>query len=197
MSQASLERRDPIASQAAVGLDLALAGASGPDPTSESLEVRPQAPHPRQVVLELGQLDLQLALGAVGVGGEDVEDDRRAVDHRDAERGLEVAFLARRQLVVAGHEIRVRRGDLGLHVLELSGAEVRVGMRALTALDELADGRHPCGAQQLFEFGEVWIVAGRDRSDHQRALTRASLRLRAAARRPPIARFRVRHYRGW
>ena len=73
----------------------------------EPLEVRPQAAHPREVVLELRELDLELALGAVRVRGEDVEDDRRAVDHRDPERRLEVALLARRELVVAGDEVRV------------------------------------------------------------------------------------------
>jgi len=42
--------------------------------------VLPQAAHPREVVLELGQLDLELALGARRVLGEDVEDQLRPVD---------------------------------------------------------------------------------------------------------------------
>ena len=62
--------------------------------------MRPQPAHAREVVLELGQLDLELALGRVGVVGEDVEDDRGAVDHRHVERLLEVALLARAELVV-------------------------------------------------------------------------------------------------
>ena len=69
-------------------------------PGAEALEVRPQPAHAREVVLELGQLDLHVALGRVRVVGEDVEDDRRAVDHRHAGRFLQVAFLARQQLVV-------------------------------------------------------------------------------------------------
>ena len=91
-----------------------------PIPPPEPLEVGPQAPHPREVVLELGQLDLELALGAVGVVGEDVEDHRRAVDHRHAERLLEVALLARHELVVAGDEVGVRAGDLDLELGELA-----------------------------------------------------------------------------
>ena len=67
----------------------------------------PQPAHAGQVVLELGQLDLELALGRVGVVGEDVEDHRGAVDHRHAERRLEVALLARRELVVAGDQVGV------------------------------------------------------------------------------------------
>ena len=67
----------------------------------------PQAPHAGEVVLELGQLDLELALGAVGVVGEDVEDHGGAVDHRHAERRLEVSLLARSELVVAGDQVGV------------------------------------------------------------------------------------------
>jgi hypothetical protein len=48
--------------------------------------VRPQAAHAREVVLELRELDLELALGRVGVVGEDVEDDRRAIDDGQATR---------------------------------------------------------------------------------------------------------------
>ena len=94
------QRRDAVARQAAVGLDLRLARAAGADAAdaaagAQALEVRPQAAHAGHVVLELGQLDLELALGRVGVDGEDVEDHRRAVDHRHAELLLEVALLAR------------------------------------------------------------------------------------------------------
>ena len=40
----------------------------------------PHAPHAREVVLELRELDLELALGAARVLGEDVEDQLRPVD---------------------------------------------------------------------------------------------------------------------
>ena len=56
--------------------------------------------HPRQVVLELRELDLELALGADGVLGEDVEDQLRAVDDARRERVLERALLGRVELVV-------------------------------------------------------------------------------------------------
>src|SRR5207253_2767856 len=84
---------DPVAGQAAVGLDLRLPRSTGADPAvyaprAEPLEVRPQPAHAGKVVLELGQLDLELALGRVGVVGEDVEDHRGAIDHGDAEGPL-------------------------------------------------------------------------------------------------------------
>ena len=141
-----LERRDPIASQPAVGLDLRLPRPPGSDAAAESFQMRPEAAHPREVVLELGQLDLQLALGTVRVRGKDVEDDRGAVDHRHAERVLEIAFLARRKLVVTGHQVCVDSPDLRLHLLELSRTHVGVGVRPVTPLDGAADRRHARGA---------------------------------------------------
>ena len=77
---------------------------------------------------ELGDTDLELALGRVRVVGEDVEDDRRPVDDRDAERLLEVALLARQQLVVAGDQVRVRVLDGALQLLELAAPEVVIGV---------------------------------------------------------------------
>src|SRR5207247_1672036 len=53
--------------QSAVGLELRFAGPARADSAAEALEVLPHAAHPRQVVLELGELDLELALGAAGV----------------------------------------------------------------------------------------------------------------------------------
>ena len=55
-------------------------GAERAAAAAEALEVLPLPAHPRQVVLELRELDLELALGADGVLGEDVEDQLRAVD---------------------------------------------------------------------------------------------------------------------
>jgi hypothetical protein len=49
----------------------------------------------RQEVLQLGQLDLRLALGGLGVLGEDVEDQGGAVDDLDLDDVLEGAPLAR------------------------------------------------------------------------------------------------------
>ena len=171
--QAATQVRDAVARQAAVGLDLRLAGAPGADPATEPLEVGPQAPHSREVVLELGQLHLELALGAVGVVGEDVEDHGRPVDHRHAQTLLEVALLARDELVVAHDEVRVRAGDLGLDLGELPAAEIAVGIRPGANLDDLADVRDSGGAQELLELREGIAVAGRGGQDAhaQRALT--------------------------
>ena len=85
------QQRDPAPRQPPVGLELRLAGAARADAAAEPLEVLPHAAHARQVVLELRELDLELALGAAGVLGEDVEDQLRAVDDARLERVLERA----------------------------------------------------------------------------------------------------------
>ena len=108
--------------------------------------------------------------------GEDVEDHRGAVDHRNVERRLEVALLARRELVVAGDQVRVRRADLGLQLGELAAAEVAVGSGSGANLDDLAGGRDAGGAQELLELGERVGPSprgARDDPDAQRALARA------------------------
>ena len=168
LAQAAPQRRDAVARQPAVGLDLRLARAPGADAAvhaagAEALEVRPQAAHAREVVLELRELHLELALGRAGVVGEDVEDDRRAVDHRHAELLLEVALLARQQLVVHRDQVGVRLLHGLLQLGELAAAEVAVRIRALAALDHLARDRHAGGAEQLTQLGEVGIARARHR----------------------------------
>ena len=181
LPEAAAQRRDPVAGEPAVGLDLALARAPGADaavdaPGAEALEVGPEAPHAGHVVFELGQLDLQLALGRVGVVGEDVEDHRGAVDHRDAERRLQVALLARQQLVVAGDEVGVVGGDLRFQLFQPAAAEVAVGVRFGSLLGREADGGDARGAQQLLQLGQrLAVLAAVDDADRERPLTRPTV----------------------
>ena len=76
--QAAAKRRDAVARKAAVGLDLGLARAADADAAAATRRRGARgastAAHAGQVVLELRELDLQLALGRVRVLGEDVED---------------------------------------------------------------------------------------------------------------------------
>ena len=86
---------DRVADDPPVGLELALAGSAGPDAAAGPRQVRPQPGQARQLVLELGELDLEPALVGLRVLGEDVEDQPAAVDDLDVEQALEGLLLGR------------------------------------------------------------------------------------------------------
>ena len=100
MGKLAFEPRDPGPHSAAVDLELRLARPARTDGGTARLsadpgEVRPLPAQPRQLVAQLGQLDLHLALGRRRPLGEDVEDQGRAVDHAPLDQLLEVALLRR------------------------------------------------------------------------------------------------------
>src|SRR5439155_5492103 len=119
------ELRDASPRKPSVGLELRLAGAARADPAAEPLEVLPHAAHARQVVLELRELDLELALGRDGVLGEDVEDQLCAVDDARTERVLEVSLLRRVELGVDDHALRPGVSEPRPQIPQLALAHVR------------------------------------------------------------------------
>ena len=115
----------------------------------------PHAAHARQVVLELRELDLELALGADRVLGEDVEDQLRAVDDARRERVLERALLGRVELVVDDQHVGAAVGVERLQLLELALADVGLLVGPVALLDELVhrlDERRPRELAQLAQL---------------------------------------------
>src|SRR3989304_2967496 len=113
---ALLQLADLVTDDAPVGFELRLAGAPGPDAAAGAREVRPQPRQAGQLVLELGQLDLEAPLVGLSVLGEDVEDEAATIEHLDLQQLLERLLLVRLQFVV-GDEQREARLALGLHEL--------------------------------------------------------------------------------
>ena len=115
----------------------------------------PGAPHPRQVVLELCQLDLELPLGADGVLREDVQDQLCPVDDAGLQRILEEALLRRLELVV--HDQRLSADLLVglLQLLDLPLPDVRSGRRVPSALHDGPDGLHARRTGQLVHLGQL------------------------------------------
>ncbi len=99
-SRRRVEGVDALLGAAAIDLELGLARAAPADAAGQPRHRGALADHARQHVAQLGQLDLQLAVGAAGVLGEDVEDQRGAVD--DLELGL------------LGDRVRLRGGEVGV-----------------------------------------------------------------------------------
>ncbi len=170
--QAPLEERDSRAGEAAVCLELRFARAARPHPAAEPLEVLPHAPHAREVVLELRELDLELSLRATGMLREDVEDQLRAVDDASAECVLERPLLRRAQLVV-GDEHLGRSSSVGLlQLAELPLAQERSRVGMASVLHDLADGHGTRRTSELAKLVELGVSVGAlgIHTDEERAL---------------------------
>ena len=172
LAQLALEEADAATRDPAVGLELGLARAACPDAASEALEVLPHAAHARKVVLELGELHLELALGAPRVLGEDVEDELRPVDDARGQCVLEPPLLPRIELVVDDQRLGAGVLDELLELLELPFADVGAHVRGGPALDELADRLDASRAKQLAQLAELLILvhSGRQHGDDESAL---------------------------
>ena len=161
-----LELEDALPGEAAVGLDLGLAGAADADGArsaavaAEPLQVAPLPLEARQQVLGLRQLDLQAALTRAGAHREDVEDQRRAVQHLHLQRVLEVRLLRRGELVVEDdHRRTAGRGAERANLVELALAGVRGRVRRVETLQAGADDFGARGLRQQREFGERAFAA--------------------------------------
>jgi len=111
--------------------------------------VLPEPSHPREVVLQLRQLDLELALRGHSMLGEDVEDQLRPVDHPRLEGVLELTLLHRRELVVDEQRLGAGACKCFFQLDQLPLADVGAGLRPRCSLDQLSDGFDPCGAREL------------------------------------------------
>ncbi len=172
LAQPAAEEGDAPAREAPVGLELRLARAAGADAAAEPLEVLPQPPHPRQVVLELRELDLELALGAHGMLSEDVEDQLCPVDDPRLEHVLKRPLLGRTELVVDEEHLGAGLAVLALQFLELPLADVRPRVWQPPVLDDSADGLYARRPRELLELRELVVTVGslREHGQHEPAL---------------------------
>ncbi len=158
-------RPDP----APISLDLGLAGPAGPDAAAaghpaSGLAGQRLAPatQPGQQVLQLGELDLGLALLAAGMLGENIQDQRRAVDDLDLHDALELAELPGGELAVAddgvGTGVRDDPGQLG----GLARADIGSRVRPATPLDQALEYFRPGGLGQQRKLAQR-VLGGRQR----------------------------------
>ncbi len=95
----------------------------------------PKSRESREQMLELRQLDLQLAFARPGALGEDVEDERRAVENLALEDFFEVAALRGRKVVVENHRVHVVAPAEVREFLRLALADERGGRERFHFLD--------------------------------------------------------------
>ena len=99
----------------------------------------PQAAHARQVVLELGQLDLQLSLRSDGVLREDVEDELGPVDDPELELVFQASLLTGGQVVVDDDGLGGRVSHRRFQLDQLPFPDVGPRVRGWPTLDKLSD----------------------------------------------------------
>ena len=128
-----LQHAHALAQQAAVGFELLFTRAAEADAALLPLEVGPAAHEPGELVLHLGELDLELAFGASRAEREDVEDQARAVDDAAFELLLEVALLRAGERVVEDDEVGGGFGAPGRDLFDLALPGVGCSVRALPA----------------------------------------------------------------
>ena len=138
----------------------------------------PHPGEPREQVLELRQLDLELGLVTPGPGREDVEDDFRAVHDAHVELALEVGALDGTELLIENDQGGIGRLYRGGHFFHLALADECGWIGSGDLLGDPPDHLGPGGVDQpgqlLEVFGDV-VGIGRalPRSGHQhRALDR-------------------------
>ena len=149
---ARLQRGDALAHAAAVHFQLGLARSTPADAAGQPRERVVAAHQPRQEILELRQLHLELAVGALRAAGEDVEDELGAVE--DAQRGglADVPRLRRRQVVIEDQQIRAQRHGAHQDFLELALPHQRARVDLPPPLQDGVEHLHVGGPRQLAQL---------------------------------------------
>ncbi len=133
----------------------AAGGAPGPS-TRLPGQVGPGSGQAGEPVLVLGQLHLDCALPGAGVAGEDVQDERGAVDdlHILSQGLLQLPLLPRRELLVEDHHVRARLLDQALELLQLALADEGGRVGVIQPLGQLAHHLQAGGLGQEAQLGQ-------------------------------------------
>ena len=154
---------DLLVDQAAVGLQLGLAGALGSDGSlaaaaALALQMSPHAGEPGQQVLVLRQLHLEPALLGLGPLGEDVQDQAAAVQYLDPQHLGEHPLLGGGQVIVKDHHVRPGILAEELHLRRLALADEAAGIRGVPVLQNGAQGLAPGGLHQGSQLCHALLV---------------------------------------
>ncbi len=156
------ELGDALVDAPAVGLQLGFTGTTQTHTTVGATGAATGLPRQRQTppaqsrdqILQLRQLDLGLAFTRTRVLGEDVEDQRGAVDDLHPQLLLQVPQLAGRELTVADDGVGPGRHDDVGELAHLARADVGGGVRPHPALDDALQHLGTRGLGQPREFGQ-------------------------------------------
>src|ERR1019366_4988937 len=152
--QLRFKLREAIANLAAIEIEIGLARADTLLPPTTARQRFPQA---RRDVLQPRDLHLQLRLATVGMTMEDLHDHAGPIEHLHAGCALEVAGLARRDIVIDDHEPRLRRRlwialDVrGIRFLLVGVLKAFAGLRLVRGCHGSDDARSAGDRRELLE----------------------------------------------
>ena len=143
---------DSFLNAAAIHFELALAIASHSDAAFLPRKVRPQSREARQDMLQLRHLDLHFAFPRASSLGEDIEDERGAIEYLAIEHTLEIARLGWRKFVIENNGVDVALFTCFCKFACLAFADVCCGMGAVEALGAFSDDLRAGGSSEFCQF---------------------------------------------
>ena len=164
---------NPLAGPPPVHLQLGFTGAGAADAARQTGESGILARQPREAVLELGQLHLDLSLPAVGALREDVEDHLGAVDHLQLGGIGDRADLGGGQFVVEDEQVRIHLHGADDEIREFSLADQEPRIHLGPTLDDGIEHLDACGAAEFPQLRDRLLAVGkgfRFNADEDRAI---------------------------
>jgi hypothetical protein len=146
-----LDLDDPAPNPPSIHLQLRLAGAPGPNATSQPGQLAPMAGEAREQILELGQLDLELPLPRSGALGENIQNEPGPINHLSTKGGFEISLLGTGQVIVEDDEIHALLADRP-DLLDLPRTDQGAGIGQEPLLEDAKGRRSPCRDRQLSQL---------------------------------------------
>lgn len=151
---------DALADQPAVGFELRLAGAAQADATLLPLEVGPGPNQAGREVLQLRELDLQLAFVAARALREDVENEARTIDDAPIKHSLQIALLSGCERVIEDDDFDVVRFAGKPQFVGFAAADEQGGVGAGAAARQRDGGMGARAGGEQAEFFETGFEIG-------------------------------------
>ncbi len=129
--QPLLDLADTHTQQAPVSFKLCLARTAQTNTTLLPFKVSPAAHQSRAHVIQLSQLNLQLAFVRTRALGKDIQDQSGPIKHTAFERSLEVALLAGRQGVIENDQLDLAIPDKVMQLFDFATADQKLGGRLM------------------------------------------------------------------
>ena len=146
----------PLADQAAVGFDLGFARtAEEAEAAALALQVGPASHEAAALIGQVRELDLQPPFPRPRALAEDLQDQRRAVEHLRVPRLLQIALLHRRKLRVDDDHFGLERACFTRDLLDLAAADQCRRCRPHQRDDRGGDDGKADGGGQPDGFGQT------------------------------------------